>query len=900
MDKAAQSLLFSLFSLFSLCPLCPLWLLAQEDLALHEPVKLKKEPAIQINYQGRDEEPPAERAWLSANFAWAGRTPFEVQLDQGYYYTDEKEAYLFLRLNTANLVKNGTFEQDAWRRGWPDEWAKQYWKATRRHHLKPGDPASICLRLGEGLYWAAQDVKGLAPGKKHVLTFSARAEKDKPGSYQVLWDGGKGSSSGKVAAEQFQDFTVPFTPETDKPVTVKFWSGDFADANSSGVAYFAHVRMYAEDAERPPAWPFSATQISALKATVALYNTSGGKREKLSSFTIAAFMPDTTVTQPIPLEKLPAAPLGRRLLLVAELLNAKDEPVLDAQSKPLRTELPFGRIAPPVQVLEPIKKLEWSDDYACFINGKPFFPIMLYNWYESEFTARDWQVDMPEMRKMGFNTIYLVDRCLDKVKAANLYFLMQRPSCYEAKPAGKQLPLQSLTNARDNFGEWLLAYADSAEYQLKQAGAVLERYEKDKAVDAARPILQCVQGPSPAKFAAYAKTAEIMWPEPHTHDGPFTVNFVQTALDKAREVRGAKAGAWIECATYSPYGPPLLWPGAVRERAWAALARGVRGIDWFAHHAHETDAQGRPCGRTKDMAPLTWSELRGLLAEIQYLTPALCAPDHPGIRAAPDMADVVRRDAGGKSYVIAAPSFWYFKGGIDKPWKCGPQEKWERWTWEPGPEGRLAHKSAGTSAHGYFFGKTYKLQPGDKLLQEVYIDPAAQPKAFAILFPTYTIYGDYYGIDWQHFACWGTQEEVDKLPKLPGMPKKVFHAGDFPPTGKWITLEVDAADAGVAGTEITSQHHGRRFYLWGDAAATVWWGKSYLKRAGGALTECYAPLQDNLVTITVEGLKPGSQVLSLLDGRVLPVEGASFRDTLFTAGPSGLDGREVRLYEITP
>ncbi|MCY3020543.1 MAG: hypothetical protein NTW87_16095, partial [Planctomycetota bacterium] len=577
--------------------------------------------------------------------------------------------------------------------------------------------------------------------------------------------------------------------------------------------------------------------------------------------------------------------------------------LVDGQGAPLRAELAFGKIEPPNQVLEPIGKLEWSDDYACRINGKPFFPIMLYNWYESEFTARDWSVDMPEMRKMGFNTVYLVDRCLDKVKAANLYFLMQRPTCYVAKPAGKQLPLQSLINARESFGEWLLAYADSAEYVLKQADAVLEQYKKDKAVDPDRPILQCVQGPSPAKFAAYAKTAEIMWPEPHTHDGPFTSNFVQTALDKAREVRGNKAGAWIECATYSPYGPPLLGPGAVRERAYAALVRGVRGIDWFAHHAHETDGQGRPCGRTKDMAPLTWSELRGLLAEFVYLTPALCAPDHPGVSVSPDLVDAVRRGggAGGKTYLIASPSFWYFKTP-DKPWKVA-RDKWAAWNWQKGPDDRPAHKTVvgaegKPDGHGYYFGKMYSgLQKGDKLLQDVYIAPGAKVEGVSISFVAYFIYGDYYGIDWNHVACWGGKEMVEKLSSNPKAPKP-FPAGDLPPAGTWATIEVDAADVGLAGTDVRNYNNGRNWTVHGAPGATVWWGNSRIKLANGKVIECYAPAPDNRVVFTVAGLKADSKVLSLLDGRVLPVEGGSFRDQLFEMNDTGMDKREVRVYEI--
>jgi hypothetical protein len=864
--------------------------------------KPKPEPRCQVNYQGRDEEPAAERAWISANFPWAGRPAFEVQLDQTYYYSDEKEAFLLVRLNTQNLLANGTFEQDAWRRGWPDSWTKAHWETTRRHHLEPGNPKSVCLKLGEGLCWAAQEVKGLKAGIKYIVAFRAKTDEGKKASYQVLWDGDK-STDGQVAETQFKEYTVEFTPATDKPVTVKFWSGDFKDPASSGVGYFDRARLVAEGPDARPAWPFAASEVKSMKAKVTIVNTWAGKSEPVSDFTVEDLAPDTTETRPIPLGPLPKTKLGRSFKLTAELLDAAGKPVTASDGKPLTAVLTFGKIEPPGYRLEPIKKLEWSDDYACFINGKPFFPIMLYNWYDSEFTERDWKVDMAEMRKMGFNTVFLVDKSLEKVKAANLYFLMGRPGGYVEKPTHwKQPKLELLTNARQNFNEWLLAYGDGAEYDIKQADSILEQFKKDKAVDPDRPIIQCVQGPSPAKFAAYAKTAEIVWPEPHTHDGPFTVNFVQTALDKVREVRGKKAGAWIECATYSPYGCPLIWPSGLRERAYAALARGVRGIDWFAHHAHETDGAGRPCGRTKDMAPLTWSEMRGLLAELVYLTPALCAPDHPGVSASPDLLDVVRRDAGGKTYVIAAPSFWYFKTP-EKAWKV-PKEKWGRWDWEKGPDGRLAHKTTvgaegKPASHGYYFGKIYAgLQKGDKLLQDVFIDPAAgKVDALTSVFVAYAVQGDYYGLDWNHRACWAAQETAAKLCGDPKAP--MLNAGELPEAGKWITLEVDAADVGLVGTNINNYNNGRNFAVQGAPGATVWWGKSLIKKADGKTFECFIPLVDERVTIAVEGLKPTSTVVSLLDGRVLPVENGTFRDKFFRMDETGMNDREVRIYEIT-
>jgi len=866
----------------------------------------KPEPACQVNYQGRDEEPPAERAWLSANFPWVSRQPLEVQLDQSYYYADEPEAHLLLRLNSQNLVQNGTFERDAWRRGWPDDWAKQSWEATKRCHLTPNDPQSVCLRLGEGLYSAWQDVKAVKPGQAYVVTFRGKSEAGKPAGYQILWDGGQKTAEGQLAAGDFKTYTVELTPSTSAPVTIKLWSGDPQQPGSAGVGYFAHVRMVAAGTDGKPAWPFAAADVKQLKARCTLYNIWGGGRDKLSEFTVEGFAADTTETKTIPLGPLPGTKLGRSFMLAVELLDKNGKAVVTAENKPLRAELIFGKIEPPRQTLEPIKKLEWTEDYACFVNGKPFFPIMLYNWYFCEFTERDWRVDMPEMRKMGFNTVCLADTALEKIKANNLYFLMSRPGAYVDNPTGKQLDRKVLNNARAQYGDWLLAYADSSEYagSKAQVDAMIAQYATDKAIDADRPIIQCVQGPSPAKFTAYAQTAEIVWPEPHTHDGPFTVNFVQTALDKVHDVRGKKGGAWVECATYSPYGPPLLPPDAIRERAWAALARGARGIDWFAHHAHETDAAGRPCGRTRDMAPLSWSELRGLIAELQYLTPALCAPDHPGLSLTPDLADAVRRDVNGRIYIIAAPSFWYFKSK-DKMWKL-PQDQWAKWNWEPGPDGRLAHKTVvgddGNAApHGYFFGKIYSgLQKGDKLVQEIAIDNAAgKVDTVTTWFVGYSIAGDYYQIHWNgHLATWGMQAAIDRQATRSNPLQ--LQATPLPAPGKWASIEVDAAEVGLAGTDVANYNHGREWCATGSPGATVWWGRSLIRKANGRQIECYGPMPDNRITFTVEGLRPTSKVVSLLDGRVLPLEGNTFHDQLLLLNETGTSDRQVRLYEITP
>ena len=875
----------------------------------------KPEPAALVNPQGRDEEPVAERAWISANFpvAWVGRPPFEAQLDQSYYYADEESAHLLLRFNTQNLVRNGTFERDTWRRGWPDDWDKDYWEKVRRHHLRPRDPTSICLRLGEGRHWVQQQVGGIKVSKKHVLTFLAKTEPNKSASYEITWDGKPRSATGVITQAQFKQFKIEFTPQTDKPVVVRFWSGKFNDEASGGIGYFRHVRLHAIP-DGSPKWPFSAAEAKSLGVRITLFREWAGESRLIKSTTVRGFSPDTTLTKTISLAGLPTTRLGRSFRLVAEVVDASGNPATDAAGKPLKRVLTFGLIQPPRQVLEPIKKIEWRDNFACFVNDKPFFPIMLYNWYGGggDFTERDWRVDMPEMRKMGFNTVYLADNKLDLVKKHNLYYLLSRPAGYVEKPLPKQGHLKTLQNARKNYGEWLLAYADGVEHPDSAIPHLQRQYAKDKSIDASRPVIQCVQGPVPTRHKGYAKAADVLWVEPHTHHPLWVVNYIETAKVQARAAGRKKFGVWCELATYSPFGPPQLDPVSLRERAWAALTHGISGIDWFAHHAYEGGAT--PNARTKDMAPLTWSELRGLLAEIQYLTPALCAPEHPGIKVTPDMVDVTRRDVDGKIYVIASPSYWYFKSALGKPDKV-PYEHWQYgWTWQRGPQGKLALKmelpEGGHSARWYFFGKLYNdLARGDKLIQEVYVEPESKLESLEINHAAYTINGDYYRlrgmtrwIPWNDFACWGTKAWAEKASTASRNNPRHRWIGNLPPAGRWTTLEVDAADVQLVGDDITHWHHGRRFLVNAKKGAptTVWWGRSLIRRSNGELIETFGPTPDDKVTFTVTGLKPTSKVISLLDGRVLAVEGSSFRDKLFEVTEHWLSNRQVRIYEITP
>ncbi|MGE0145277.1 MAG: DUF1549 and DUF1553 domain-containing protein [Planctomycetota bacterium] len=142
-----------------------------------------------------------------------------------------------------------------------------------------------------------------------------------------------------------------------------------------------------------------------------------------------------------------------------------------------------------------------------------------------------------------------------------------------------------------------------------------------------------------------------------------------------------------------------------------------------------------------------------------------------------------------------------------------PEGEQPNWQWhlgehEPKPASgdRALRRSQGKGLNQDFFTGAkppLKLVSGDRLFAHVYLDPKDPPRAIQLQF---------HDGSWDHRVRWGDEAHG------PGRPNGGdFRAGDLPPTGEWVRLEVDLADVGLAvGREIDG-------FAFTQVGGTVYW-----------------------------------------------------------------------------
>ncbi|HUF64014.1 MAG TPA: PSD1 and planctomycete cytochrome C domain-containing protein [Verrucomicrobiales bacterium] len=122
------------------------------------------------------------------------------------------------------------------------------------------------------------------------------------------------------------------------------------------------------------------------------------------------------------------------------------------------------------------------------------------------------------------------------------------------------------------------------------------------------------------------------------------------------------------------------------------------------------------------------------------------------------------------------------------PAQAAPSGPWD-WVASPGPvfSGERAHRQTASGIDQHFFQNAQPplvLAEGDKFFAHVYLDPENPPRQIML---------QWNDGDWNHRAFWGE----DLIPwGDPGTPSR-FPAGDLPETGKWVRLEVEAAQVGL-------------------------------------------------------------------------------------------------------
>jgi hypothetical protein len=114
--------------------------------------------------------------------------------------------------------------------------------------------------------------------------------------------------------------------------------------------------------------------------------------------------------------------------------------------------------------------------------------------------------------------------------------------------------------------------------------------------------------------------------------------------------------------------------------------------------------------------------------------------------------------------------------------------KWINKTEGPVYSGDRAIQRSGSGLHQVYFGKGVEpltIGGGDKLFAYVYIDPTNSPKALMLEFHT---------DEWRNRANWGDADVIKHGEK--DSPEKT-QIGALPEKGKWVRLEVKAADIGL-------------------------------------------------------------------------------------------------------
>lgn len=269
----------------------------------------------------------------------------------------------------------------------------------------------------------------------------------------------------------------------------------------------------------------------------------------------------------------------------------------------------FGQ---PQTILPPIKTVDYDQRGAFRVNGKPFFPIALYDAPLDDQTLR-------ELRDFGFNVL----ACDAKACAA-----LPAKGFYGASHADKKI--DHLTGVFMGVG------MDSPALNFKKdlLKQVAESNAKTSAAVPGRPIMNAigywedepagvVKGKLPSKAVYEDLVAAIDVSAPYLYPVPYQpISSVGDAVARARKASGGK----------KPVLPVLqifVWdakdryptPAELRCMAFLSLVEGAHGIGYYSY-GHVT---GRPKTTIAQAQPELWKSVKKLNREIEDIGPRLLA-----------------------------------------------------------------------------------------------------------------------------------------------------------------------------------------------------------------------------------------------------------------------------------
>jgi hypothetical protein len=267
----------------------------------------------------------------------------------------------------------------------------------------------------------------------------------------------------------------------------------------------------------------------------------------------------------------------------------------------------FGQ---PQTALPPIKTVDYDQRGAFRVNGKPFFPIALYDAPLDDRTLR-------ELRDFGFNVL----ACDAKSSAA-----FPAKGFYGASHADKKID--------DLTGVFMGVGADSPALSFKKdlLKQVAEANAKTKAAVPGRPIMNAigywedepagvVKGKLPSKAVYEDLVAAIDVSAPYLYPVPYQpISSVGDAVARARRASAGK----------KPVLPVLqifVWeakdryptPAELRSMAFLALVEGAHGIGYYSYGS----VTGRPKTTIALAQPELWKSVKKLNHDIANIGPRL-------------------------------------------------------------------------------------------------------------------------------------------------------------------------------------------------------------------------------------------------------------------------------------
>jgi len=331
--------------------------------------------------------------------------------------------------------------------------------------------------------------------------------------------------------------------------------------------------------------------------------------------------------------------------------------LIDAEHHLLATRTEKLSVLPPAPF-----EVTFDSKTACYVNGKPFFPIGLYHVGRRSLeiiNARAKELGLPEqtleqamqsVKDRGFNMVH----CSWAMPDEDYITTAERVGLYctgdVGSPSEEQLAqFVEMVNRHSSFLFWYGVDEASGE-GMARAKAAFERYRR---LDPHRPVTAACCNPS--LFADNLQAYDLLTMDPYLiRHAPLAG--VGDWVDRGRTVGKGRTPIWLVPQAFTI---DSHWSEPTNEelccQAYLGLIHGARALFWYAYYTHEKYSDNKN-DRGHWFLPEShlWEYFPVLNAEVQALSEVVLTGDDLGPAGTSTKAIHTNAwDIGGKRYLLA-------------------------------------------------------------------------------------------------------------------------------------------------------------------------------------------------------------------------------------------------------